>query len=844
MTFEQLQELWNEFRDRYQQDFGTELVSFQDMLSVYAYQLHGKAGHYPFIQVLKQVTPGERQAKGLLGYFKKETGCSAVALTGLMRPVFNGWYSSITDQKERDRIVQAGEKLYQRYKNIQEGREVEIPVQENASREKIGLEGLKKAEENRKPSEPAPGKEAVNQKQEKQVPEKAAKQVQEKAAKQAPEKAANQIPEKAVKQAQEKAAKQIQEKAANQVPEQQVPVQEPDPLDPSRRSILEAFDAIRETGVSSFGTRHDSEFDAVWDAVSEYETAAYKASLDKKEIAPEIGEKLYNACRDYLTLHLKSKRGVQSLDGQGTPDGRLRKQAIVSMLEKMEHGEGLTEFHRAADKYAEAQTDIRKKLPLNFDQLKRSLAKKSKLSRVPLAQRAYAELEQKKANLKRKKQNEAAEFQAMSLQDREKVRRQHSGQEFYKDYSNFMNQYPDVLRQAMRNRLNSNNISTLLDMKKQFGQDNEVLKKYLEHRIRNLQIIDRTADRALQNLQNRKTEEPEVIRKEDGSISAIRIKNVEQPMMQKTFNGCWSVALASLLKYRGVDLDQTTLRAFRPARDCAYANRDIPNSITSYTDLIQKVMPNAAVNEVEVYQQNIDGVKWTDEEKLAQKEQAKQKLKTSLLYALDADKGPVAFLCGSHYRTVLGFEEREINGVKTECVTLCDPLRAEPMTLTLDELTEQSYKSGKLLTAQDYTGQLVTQWMGEGYSFTMQWLKDLTDSKGNLLPDQKLASKGVTYDENGMLHTNAKAINNNASTDDYKAVSWALNADVDVRSYLPARMSLLQKNKQKEAAGNAEREKIQILPGENNRMAVNHGNQKTNQQPEKQPELIQPGPKH
>lgn len=802
MTLEQLQKYWENFRERYQKEFGQELMSLEEMLSVYAYHRNTQRSDYAMTSLINEITHGSEQAFKLRGYFRKDAGLTGAKLNNEIVPVLSDWFIS-KNSKEKDEYAKAGEKLYNNYKKIQKE---SLKAENENFRQKIDLHELEKKAPAKEQKEEAPAAEqkeeapAVEQKEE--VP--AAEQKEEAPAAEQKEEAPT-----AEQKEEVPVADQKEELNTEKAPQKQ---QE---IDPSRQSILDAFDAIRDTTVSRFGTKHDKEFDAVWDAVNEYEAAVYEASLNKKDIDRKIGSNLFSACKNYLMLHLREKKGVQSIDGQGSKDGRLRKQAIVNMLEVMMNNDDLNEFAWASQNHAANLPDNKKNVSLDFGQLKRSLAESSRVRSVPIEQRYYAELEEKKAEIRLQKQKEAADFSEMSRNERKKQRQKNSGNEYFRKYGAFLNKYPLPQRAEMAKRINSNEISELNEMKREFGKDNEKLKKYLEHRIQNLQIINRTVDRAEKNLKNRKIEEPTITKRTDGSISGIMMKNVEQPMMQKTFNGCWSVALSSLLKYRGVDMDQTTIRAYRPMKNIADANYDRSNNITNYVDLVQKVMPNAAVNEVEVYQQNFDGVKWTDEARTAEKEVAKQKLKTTLLSAMDSEKGPVAFLCGHHYRTVLGLEEREIDGVKTDCVTLYDPMRAEKVTLTLDQLTEQSYMKGKMEVGSDAKGNPVNNWMGEGFSFTMQWLKDLTDSKGNMLPDQKLESQGVSYDQNGNLKANKNAINKNASTSAYKAVSWSLNEDIEVRTYLPAKMTVLQKK--------VEKEKIQNFLGDVPKK-INHSN--------------------
>ena len=86
-----------------------------------------------------------------------------------------------------------------------------------------------------------------------------------------------------------------------------------------------------------------------------------------------------------------------------------------------------------------------------------------------------------------------------------------------------------------------------------------------------------------------------------------------QPKKQRTGNGCWSVSLQTQLAFRGVQLDQETIRAVRPGNQNNYNydvtereyNNDTTQTMTDYANLVHRVLPNTAVHAVTLSQNDV-----------------------------------------------------------------------------------------------------------------------------------------------------------------------------------------------------------------------------------------------
>ncbi len=253
--------------------------------------------------------------------------------------------------------------------------------------------------------------------------------------------------------------------------------------------------------------------------------------------------------------------------------------------------------------------------------------------------------------------------------------------EFYLNYQGFV--WAD---EENYKKINSNDIEVLKGLKKDVMPN---LNRHLEYRIRKLKEIQEAAE---DNKARGPIGQP-VISEDARNIVLPEVRMAEN---QDTGNGCWSVSLAMQLAYRGVHLDQRTIRAHKPdtwgfsQNDLADANADQPNAIPLYADLVQKVLPNTAMKSVEVTETS--------------RAEAKAVLEACLQKALRRDNSPVSFLCGMHYRTIYGIE----NGNVLMYDSL--PSREDKVSIPLETLLDECK---------------TTSHGEEKYVYKLQWLQDL-----------------------------------------------------------------------------------------------------------------------
>ncbi len=411
-------------------------------------------------------------------------------------------------------------------------------------------------------------------------------------------------------------------------------------------------------------------------------------------------------------------------------------------------------------------------------------------------------------------------FRKLGPVDQANVKDQFAAKEFLPDY-----ELSSILYEA--DKLNSNSIKVLKDLDKASGKDDESLHKYLNHRIQNLEKINNLEQNADENFQKRQAKEPEIVRDNQGEITKIMVPDVTQPEMQHTKNGCWSVALSSMLRHKGVDIDQETIRSFRPdtnknistVYDVIDMNGDRPNSIGRFRELVFKTIPDTAINEVQGTisntAQTAEAEKeewvfqpWTKKQKAQQILKVKDQLRTVIQRGLGADKGPVGIVVQNHYRTIYGMEKMtDQNGKEVEMLYIHDPNNPNCTSMTLDDLADKCY-------VPTYMHGKIAQ---EMYTFEAQWLQDLTDDKGQLSLSQNLKDKGVNYVDKKLQCQNLiKVGNGSLDHNNGKKVSIEIENDLILNTHLPSTIKNLAKNRVKAPFNQAD------LHNSNKPNAVNH----------------------
>ncbi len=163
---------------------------------------------------------------------------------------------------------------------------------------------------------------------------------------------------------------------------------------------------------------HAQEFGRIKETIAAYQKSDFST---EKQCAAD----LYRACREYLNAHTSDGDAQYEIGGQGTDTGRLRKQAVVKLLEVMEKkAESQPEFDAARESYKAYYKEHHngKDCPeLEINVLKASLARNSNAEvraefnenqnvvagSSLIGRKAYAELEENKAKFLRKQQEKA-----------------------------------------------------------------------------------------------------------------------------------------------------------------------------------------------------------------------------------------------------------------------------------------------------------------------------------------------------------------------------------------------------------------------------------------------------
>lgn len=381
-------------------------------------------------------------------------------------------------------------------------------------------------------------------------------------------------------------------------------------------------------------------------------------------------------------------------------------------------------------------------------------------------------------------------FADLTTDQRKKMRTRNAETEFLKDYSYRVRKYSKVIAN-FENKLNSNDIQVLEELKNNTDLKSNEVKRYLNYRIGKLREFNNVVDKAVENMQNRKVEEAKATKGNGEELTMV--ENVVQSEMQHTTNGCWSVALSTLLKHRGVDLDQSVIRAYRPdtnvfVGDTSAINHDTSNEISTYTDLIQAVLPNTSVNEAFYSNYSVDKL-WSDLEKQKEIAKATAKMKETIQYAMKEANGPVAILVGRHYRTIYGFKE----GLIDDTVYLNDPMEKDAKPVSLYKLATES------ISVEEKVKNGIKTY-SNSCKFTVNWLKDLKNEKGEVQYSQNVKQCNATYNQNGELIYAGQKVGNYPPHTRLFPEGKAIIEDVGISTYLPNKLKDIQLKKEKKQA--------------------------------------------
>ena len=320
------------------------------------------------------------------------------------------------------------------------------------------------------------------------------------------------------------------------------------------------------------------------------------------------------------------------------------------------------------------------------------------------------------------------DYRNMTSAQRADIKKETAKGEFFEGYEAFCRNNPGVEK-----KINSNKIADLTDLEREYGDTTPGLMDYLDHRKVSLVMIGSLKDKSKSELPQPDKYSKRVTRT-GNVVDSVTLKGVNQPDLQRTQNGCWSVALSSIAGYNGVEIDQSTLRAYRPDANKErfdISNKDRAESIASYRDLISEIMPNVSLKSAVYDKTNRKDpfIPWSPAEKEGRRNEMMESMKKMLVQAIDKDSQPIAFVVGGHYRTIYGYTAATDGKTEKMMLKIHDPNDPSVSTISMGDLADLCYAENKNEFDKKKTA-------SETYTFEAQWVKPLEfDKDGNIKED-------------------------------------------------------------------------------------------------------------
>ena len=187
---------------------------------------------------------------------------------------------------------------------------------------------------------------------------------------------------------------------------------------------------------------------------------------------------------------------------------------------------------------------------------------------------------------------------------------------------------------------------------------NEKAKKHLRDRLENVRYVNEIANANA----GVKYKPLDAVETENGFI----LTGIHQPERQETGHCCWTMPAKLMLQSRNINLEQETIRCYKPEirlgaqqldeLDDATVReftRNVNGNIKNLSCLMHKLVPNAAM--VQISYMVPYAVK-TDPDAQAENEMFRRNFKEQVTSALRDHRSPVALLKNGHYRTIVGID--------------------------------------------------------------------------------------------------------------------------------------------------------------------------------------------
>ena len=397
------------------------------------------------------------------------------------------------------------------------------------------------------------------------------------------------------------------------------------------------------------------------------------------------------------------------------------------------------------------------------------------------------------------------EWENLSQDERIKARRENEQREYLEDFKGLFNDSNDTWVAQM----DSNQKEVLEELLQNAGTSDALKEtryaQYIQHRIDGIEKIDQLKASAKTTFEQQVPSELETTKTSENTTKYM-LKDVSQPEMQRVSNGCWSVTLASMLGQKGVQIDQQTIRTYRP--DHEYCNGDDiknnnidkgGNSITMFRDLAMDLVPDTALNRAQyaTYTYGKDGKEPTKEQQEQAYADAKKGFSDLLRMAVLEDKSALGIDIDRHYRTIIGVET---NGKgEIEKIHFFDPLHRDVQCETMDKMMKRFRTK-------------LTDPPNVRYTFEAQWLHSVTNDKGEFTPgvDLGLCIQNKTiYKEDGSLKRQGTA---DDLAQGENCISYKYGDNLAISSYLPNQIYGYKKTRVKSNLESLQQEEKKIEP--------------------------------
>lgn len=394
-----------------------------------------------------------------------------------------------------------------------------------------------------------------------------------------------------------------------------------------------------------------------------------------------------------------------------------------------------------------------------------------------------------------------AEWDALSSEDRIRIKKENAEREYCQDLTTFFEKDNEETQ-----KYDSNQLDTLTEVYTKFKKDlgtGASQTQYIQHRINGIKKIEQLKKSAQETFQQK--EQSELKTTKSDKITKIILSDVSQAETQRTDKGCWSVSLASMLGQKGVQIDQDTIRTYRP--DHSYCvNNDIKNNnmddggntIELFRDLAMDLVPDTAISSANYtdsfYGANKGSLTPAETEKI--RNGAKKVFSYLVKKAVLEDKAALGIQMYGHYRTICGVGQNEAGDIQN--IYFYDPAQSQMQCETMDQMLDHF-----CLRRTEPSEHIDCQ-------FEAQWLRNLTNDKGELALGETL-EKAMQTNKASYADGKLKKEGTDLSPNGQNCIDDA-HGNLIISTYLPNQIYGYKKTRVKSNLESLQQEEKKIEP--------------------------------